>query len=115
MCNVHLIYSRYGDVWSGWHTTSIGDQAAGREETLVLASGEEITSISGYSEDYDGDTLSLQAETSAARQWGPLGNHGGDRGYTSLRSSPPSTSGLRLHHLSGDQTKFNFILRFSST
>ena len=110
MCNVHLIYSRYGDVWSGWHTTSIGDQAAGREETLVLASGEEITSISGYSEDYhDGTTYSLQAETSAGRQWGPFvdqSNFGGR-----LRSSPTS-SGLRLHHLSGDQSRGNWIIRW---
>ena len=111
---MYNIYSlRYNNVWSDWRATSTN--IAGPEQTLDLATGEDITSISGYSEDYDGDTLSLQAETSAARQWGPLGNHGGDRGYTSLRSSPPSTSGLRLHHLSGDQTKFNFILRFSST
>ena len=112
MCNFSS--PRYDGVWSDWRTTTYGESVS-EEETLDLATDEDITSISGYSEDYDGDTLSLQAETSAARQWGPLGNHGGDRGYTSLRSSPPSTSGLRLHHLSGDQTKFNFILRFSST
>ena len=112
MCNFNS--RRYDDVWSDWRTTTYGESVK-EEETLDLATDEDITCISGYSEDYDGDTLSLQAETSAARQWGPLGNHGGDRGYTSLRSSPPSTSGLRLHHLSGDQTKFNFILRFSST
>ena len=85
MCNFSS--PRYDGVWSDWRTTTYGESVS-EEETLDLATDEDITSISGYSEDYDGDTLSLQAETSAARQWGPLGNHGGDRGYTSLRSSP---------------------------
>ena len=96
-------------MWTDWRTTSFGD-AGQEEETLDLATGEDITSISGYSEDGGGNTSSLQAETSAGRQWGPFGDHR-DR---SLRSSPPtsSSSGLRLHHLSGDQSKNTWILRW---
>ena len=112
MCNVHLISSRYGNEWSGWHTISISDHAAGREETLVLASGEEITSISGYSEDIKGWTRFLQAETSLGRSWGPHGEHKPDDGY-SLKSSPATNHGiLRLNHISGDQTEYKYLLRW---
>ena len=103
-CNIFSL--RYNDVWSDWRRTNYYD--AGREEeTLVLATGENITSISGCSD--DSSTISLQAETSAGRQWGPFGNHSGQ--YGSLLSSPPTSSGLRLHHLSGDQNMHSRIIR----
>ena len=96
-------------MWSDWHTTN--GVFGPREETLDLATGEHITSISGYSYDEGGTTDSLQAETSAGRQWGPFGDHRDDSD-NSLRSSPPTSSGLRLHHLSGDQSENIMILRW---
>ena len=108
MCNIYP--RRYDDVWTDWRTTSGGD-AYKEEETLELATREDITSISGCSWDDNGFALSLQAETSAGRQWGPFGNHN-DASVISLRSSSPTSSGLRLHHLSGDQTMDNRILRW---
>ena len=93
-------------MWTDWRTTNSG-RAGQEEETLDLATGEDITSISGCSDDYNGSTYSLQAETSSGRQWGPYGNHSG-----SLRLSPPTSSGLKLHHLSGDQSVLNKIIRW---
>ena len=93
---------RYNDVWSDWRPTD--DSDAVQEETLELRPGEDITSVSGYTYDATCFTYSLQAETSAGRQWGPFGNHSGNYDI-SLRSSPPTSSGLRLHHLSGDQSE----------
>ena len=96
-------------MWSDWRKTSKG--AAGRgAETLDLAMGEDINSISGYSIDTTGTTLSLEAETSAGRKWGwgPFGDHSAGYG---LSSSPLTSSGLRLHHLSGDQSGGDRILR----
>ena len=95
-------------MWADWRTTSHDGDVNQEEVTLDLATGEDITSISGYSDDDNGLTRSLQAETSAGRQWGPFGDHR-DR---SLRSSPPTSSRLKLHHLSGDQTVGNKILRW---
>ena len=101
---------RYGDVWTDWRTTS--NLSAGKQETLELSGKEEIVAISGYSLDREGDTSSLQAASSAGRSWGPHGNHTPFDGY-SLRSSPDAPSnGLRLNHLSGDQTRRKFILRW---
>ena len=110
---MHLISSRYDNEWSIWRETS--NYPAGKEETLELASGEEITSISGFTDDSDGWTRSLQAETSAGRSWGPHGNHTPFDGYWSLRSSPDAPSnGLRLNHLSGDQTELAYIFSLES-
>ena len=101
---------RYGDVWTDWRTTSSFD--AGKEETLQLEKKEEIVAISGYSHDGAGGTRSLQAESSAGRSWGPHGDHT-TSGGSSLRSSPDAPSnGLRLNHLSGDQTGGKIILRW---
>ena len=100
---------RYNDVWSDWRPTDESD--AGQEETLELRPGEDITSVSRYTYDATCFTYSLQAETSAGRQWGPFGDHHG-YGDRSVCSSPPTSSGLRLHHLSGDQTLDNMILRW---
>ena len=101
---------RYGDVWTDWRTTSGGD--AGKEESLELSAKEDIVAISGYSDDRDGDTFSLQAESSAGQSWGPHGTHT-PYGGISLRSSPDApTNGLRLNHLSGDQTRGKIILRW---
>ena len=101
---------RYGELWTDWHRTSRYD--ADKEESLELAAEEDIIAISGYSLDWVGDTRSLQAESSAGRSWGPHGTHTPRDGY-SLRSSPDApTNGLRLNHLSGDQTKAKIILRW---
>ena len=101
---------RYGDVWTDWRTTCNYD--AGKEETLELSSKEDIIAISGYSRDRSGNTNSLQAESSAGRSWGPHGTHRPGDGV-SLRSSPNApTKGLRLNHLSGNQTGGKRILRW---
>ena len=101
---------RYGDVWTDWRTTTNIDP--GKEETLELSGEEDIIVISGYSSDWDGVTFSLQAASSAGRSWGPHGTHTPSPG-TSLRTSPDApTNGLRLNHLSGNQTKGKFILRW---
>ena len=97
-------------MWTDWLTTSDFDAdgtSGQREETLDLATGEDITSISGHSGDTYGFTDCLQAETSVGRQWGPFGNDS-----LSFRSSPPTSSGLRLNHLSGDQSFNNKIIRW---
>ena len=101
---------RYGDVWTDWATTCGND--AGKEESLQLSAEEDIIAISGYSYDRDGVTGSLQAESSAGRSWGPHGTHT-PLDARSLRSSPDApTNGLRLNHLSGDQTMGKYILRW---
>ena len=64
---------RYGDVWTDWRTTSRFD--ADKEETFDLSAKEDIIAISGYSFDREGDTISLQAASSAGRSWGPHGRH----------------------------------------
>ena len=97
-------------MWTDWHNTSSFD--VGTEESLELAAKEDIVAISGYSFDRGGATVSLQAESSAGRSWGPHGSYTPDDGR-SLRSSPDApTNGLRLNHLSGDQTTGKFILRW---
>ena len=98
-------------MWTDWRIPG-GGVAGQEEETLDLATGEDITSISGYSDDDNGLTRSLQAETSAGRQWGPFGDHSAGYGGKRLCSSPPTSSGLRLHHLSGDQNYASMILRW---
>ena len=101
---------RYGDVWTDWRTTS--NAGAVKEESLELSGKEDIVAISGYSHDREGDTFSLQAASSAGRSWGPHGNHTSES-WKSLRSSPDApTNGLRLNHLSGNQTFDKFILRW---
>ena len=105
-------------MWTDWRTTSYG--GGGKEESLELSAKEEIVAISGYSWDGEGHTGSLQAKSSAGRSWGPHGEHTPSDGW-SLRSSPNApTNGLRLNHLSGDQTEtqtgdkriLNYILRW---
>ena len=101
---------RYGNVWTDWRTTSEFD--AGKEESFELSAKEEIVAISGYSVDMYGDTGSLQAESSAGQSWGPHGAHT-PTATRSLRSLPDApTNGLRLNHLSGDQTEDKYILRW---
>ena len=102
-------FFRYGDVWTDWRTTSF--DSAGKEETLELFSNEHVAKIAGYSWDVDGDTTTLQAKTSAGRSWGPHGDHYPSN-RRSLRSSPAASNGLRLNHISGDQTRNKIILRW---
>ena len=101
---------RYGDVWTDWRKTC--DGSVGEEESFELAAKEDIVAISGYSYSR-GDTISLKAESSAGRSWGPHGDHKPLDGFNRLRSSPDApTNGLRLNHLSGDQTENKYILRW---
>ena len=107
-CPISFLF-RYGDVWTDWRTTTSYNDVS-KEETLELYN-EDIVSMAGYSGDEDGSTFSLQAETSAGRSWGPHGSHYRYAG-SSLRSSPATSNGLRLNHISGDQTKNKGILRW---
>ena len=98
-------------MWTDWRTTS--SDYPGNEETLELNVDEEITKINGYSYgDTSGYTCSLQAETSAGRSWGPHGERSPYDDGRSLRSAPTAGNGLRLNHISGDQTKDKIILRW---
>ena len=110
-CPISFLLRYGGQVWwTDWRTVS--DDADGEEESFELSAKEEIVAISGYSNDWNGDTGSLQAKSSADRRWGPHGSHGPRGGY-SLRSSPDApTNGLRLNHLSGNQTRRKYILRW---
>merc|ERR1712192_48655 len=96
---------RYGATWTPWRHCS--DFADGQEKMLELepSSGEAISSLNGYSEDSNGWTRSLEASTTAGRSWGPHGDH---ISSYSLHKSPNA----KLHFLSGDQTRDNWILRF---
>ena len=76
---------------------------------LDTDSKEEITEVSGYSEDSDGQTCSLASTTTAGRSWGPLGLHKPFEGIRSLRKSPAAN--MRFRFLSGSQTGGNWILR----
>ena len=76
---------------------------------LDASSEESISWITGYSRDYNGETYSLGASTTAGRSWGPHGSHT-PYGNTSLRNSPDAN--LRLRFLSGDQTDDKYILRW---
>ena len=88
-----------------------GSNANGEEEMLELDTGsnEEITEVSGYSNDANGWTDSFASTTTAGRSWGPHGDHKLYEGYQSLRNSPGGK--LRLRFLSGDQTHANWIFR----
>ena len=109
-CPISFLF-RYGNVWTGWRRT-INVGGGGKEETLELSSKEDIVNMAGYTWDLDGNTRSLQAETSAGRIWGPHGDHTPADGKKSLRSSPATGNGLRLNHISGDQTPGKIILRW---
>ena len=108
---MHLISSRYDNEWSTWRKTS-GFYAGNDDETLELASDEEINSIAGSSNNRDGSTFSLQAETSTGRSWGPHGNHKSYGDYISLRSFPATNHGLKLNYISGNETRDKYILRW---
>ena len=102
-----LFLFRYGDTWTPWRRCGPAD--ASQEEMLELepSSEEAISSVSGYSWDSAGRTDSLLASTTAGRGWGPHGNHKPNDSNRSLRNSP----GGKLLFLSGDQTRYNWILR----
>ena len=105
-----LFLFRYGDTWTNWRQCNDA-YTADQEEMLELepSSEEAISSVSGYSNDSTGLTFSLLATTTAGRSWGPHGFHTPDEGTRSLRNSPGGK--LRLRFLSGDQTRYNFIIR----
>ena len=73
-----------------------------KEREVVLAPGEAISSLTGYSEDRDGDTLSLGGTTTSGA-WGPWGDHTPYSTRT-LRPSPPRP-GLTLALLSGSEER----------
>ena len=111
---VHIFLSslfRYDNVWSDWRKIS---DVGVEEETLHLQldAGEEITSICGYSWDADGNTRSLQVETSANQSWGAHGSHFPNPGLSSLRSSPTRNDKMKLNYISGDQAPDKITLRW---
>ena len=99
---------RYGETWAEqFRMVSYYDDGGG-EETLDLRATESITSINGCSRDIDGDTYSLQAETTTGTSWGPVGNHQpNDR--RSLRPSPRGK--IKLAFISGREESDNYCVR----
>ena len=95
--------ARYGDRWADWRDVSLFSGEEVRE--VVLAPGEAISALTGYSYDRYGDTWSLGATTTSGA-WGPWGDH--TPGYT-LRPSPPRP-GLTLALLSGSEEYQNYRL-----
>ena len=104
-----LFLFRYGDTWTPWRRCSYARYQQEEMSELEPSSEEAISSVSGYSGDSTGWTLSLLASTTAGRSWGPHGDHKPLKGYKSLRNSPGGK--LRLSFLSGDETDGNWILR----
>ena len=75
---------------------------------MELSESESITSIDGVSTDDGGRTLSLLAETSQGKTWGPHGEHKPGPGE-SLRPSPRGN--IKLAFISGDETEDRYIIR----
>ena len=108
----YLLLLRYRDNWTPWRGCgNFYTHLVPHNEMFELDNTKEeaVTAVSGYSYDYHGETQSLEASTTAGRNWGPHGYHTPDDGRSSLRNSP--NANLRLRFLSGDQTKNNWILR----
>ena len=107
-----LFLFRYGNTWTPWRRCGFDYDDAVQDEMLELepSSEEAISSVSGYSGDSTGSTVSLFATTTARRSfqhptWKAMfGKHGGGK------SNSPDAE-LRLPFLSGDQTDGNYILR----
>ena len=99
---------RYGETWAEQFRKVNGSSDDGGEETLDLRATESITSINGCSEDYDGHTYSLQAETTTGTSWGPVGDHQ-PSSYKSLRPSPRGK--IKLAFISGREEDDNYCVR----
>ena len=100
-------FFRYGETWAEKHKVD-GNNDDGGEETLELSEREFITGIDGLSDDKFGGILSLLAETSHGKTWGPHGFHK-PASDTSLRPSPRGN--IKLAFISGDDTEYEWILR----
>ena len=75
---------------------------------MELRESEFITAIDGNSVDGNGWTISLLAETSQGKTWGPHGDHktGSNIIYSiSLRPSPRGN--IKLAFISGNETRQN--------
>ena len=104
---------RYGREWAAWREINSLSPKAGNEATLDLgldANRKKITSVTGISHNDWGYTYGLKAAVSDGSSWA----HGESRPADDESERPsPSTSGrLQLSHLSGDTTKYAYILRF---
>ena len=108
-----LFLFRYGDTWAPWRRCGDFAGVEKEEEMMELRSNEGINRLSGYSDDNDGHTRSLEATTTTRRTWGPHGIRRPDIIF-SLRSSPDADN-LTLRFISGDQTANKRILRWMSS
>ena len=100
---------RYGETWAEQKFRQVsGLSDVGGEETLDLRATESITSINGCSWDDDGDTSSLQAETTTGTSWGPVSDHQPHDGR-SLRPSPRGK--IKLAFISGREEYDNYCVR----
>ena len=99
---------RYGAVWGEWREVGpTGGSTTTR--TLELEGSDTVTAATGYTEDGSGWMRSLKLHTTRST-FGPHGDH---RPYSgsSLRPSP-SVPGIRLTHLSGCETEYQWELCF---
>ena len=100
---------RYGPDWAQWRKISVYSPKDGNEATLNLSlnANLKITSLTGNSNNNNGDTWMLKAQLSDGSTWG-LGYARADTSERPSPSSPP----LVLSYLSGDETLRAYILRF---
>ena len=111
---------RYGPDWAPWRQIRQTDISSrdGNEATIDLGldANLKITSVTGISKNQSGYTRMLKAGLSDGASWGPHGDSGlmcrtfiaDGRSERPSPSSPP----MMLSHLSGDETRHAWILRF---
>ena len=103
---------RYGPDWAQWRTINGYSPKDGNEATLDLGLDAywKITAVTGISGNNTGFTYMLNTEQSDGSTWGPHGPSHLDayRSERPSQSSPP----VVLSHLSGDTTRYAWILRF---
>ena len=95
---------RYGHTWADCRL--VAGSSVARTERLTLEEGEEVTALTGESYDSTGGTLYLKVTTSTGRRW-QQGRQMAASGC-SLRPSP--ALGGRLSHLSGRETRQDWVL-----
>ena len=103
---------RYGPDWAKWREISSGSPKADNEATLDLGLDGllKITSVTGDSDNANGNIFMLKAELTSGQSWGPHGESKLDPGECERPS--PASPPLFLSHLSGDTTAGAYILRF---
>ena len=106
---------RYGQNWARWRQINGGYPKDGNEATLDLGldANLKITSVTGTSNNIDGDTSMLQARLSDGATWGPHGvQHRELDGQSESERPSPSFFPLILSHMSGDESTLAWSVCF---